>query len=76
MFFDVTDFTQGKSETPKMLIMTIESVTDENVTESIVLPENYRDIRSMSAEEKTKVTQKASEGFVALITSLTMGLMS
>ena len=74
--FDVNDFTKGKSENQKLIILDINSFTDTYVSGDVTLPQNYEDIRKMSEEEKTKVTQNASQKFMGLITTLTLELFS
>ncbi len=74
--FDVNDLTKEKTETPKIVSININSKTDTNVTKEVKLPENCIDIRTASQEEKNKITEQASEKFVALLTDLVTKLFT
>ena len=74
--FDVNDLTKDQTETPKIVSININSKTDSNVKKAINIPENCVDIRKISDEEKGKITEQASENFVALLTGLVTKLFT
>lgn len=74
--FDINDILKEDKAQSQMITMTVDSLTNTDVTKDITLPENYVDIRTISEEEKTEITSKASENFMALVASLTLELIS
>ena len=74
--FDINEYTKEQTAGQKLIILTIDSATDTNVSGGVKLPENYEDIRKMSDDEKSEITSTASEKFISLLASVTLGILS
>ena len=72
--FDINDFTKEKSTEQKLLTYISEQRTDTDTVPKIDIPEEFVDIRSMSDEEKGKITETASKKFTEMLTTLTFEL--
>ena len=74
--FDVNDLTKEKTETPKLVLVNLNSKTDTNVSQEINLPQDCTDIRTAPQEVKDNITKQASEKFVEVLTGLFTQLFS
>lgn len=72
---DINEWTKEQIQGQKIISVIVNSTTDTNVTEEFVAPTDYIDIRTMSDEEKTEVTEEVSENVTGLLTSFTLVLL-
>ncbi|MBO5733862.1 MAG: hypothetical protein J6R66_03105 [Clostridia bacterium] len=74
--FDINDMTKEKVEGQKNIHLIIDSKTDTNVTDTVELPKEYTDIRTMTDAEKQAIIPVVNKNFTALLTTLTLEIFS
>lgn len=72
---DVNEWTKEQSTGQKNMSIIIDTEIDENVTEKIVVPDNYVDVASLTEEEKTNIQETASKNLTEILTSFTLTLL-
>ena len=73
--FNVTEEREQKVNPMKMFRMIIESTTDTDGLDEIVLPDKYYDIEDLSEEEKNEIRKTAKEKFNGIFAEVMSGFI-